>query len=250
VIVAVKDNPTGLALTLQSLAAQGHVDLEVLVIDGGSQRATLEVLDRFPQLIDYRESGLDSGIADAFNRGISRAHGCYVAILNSGDRWTAETLSRVRSAVRELGEPDILYGHVRFVDAAGRSYVIRSDLSRHHQRAYLFHPCLFVRRDCYSRIGVYDTSYRLAMDSEWTHRAIARGAHFAPLNAVLADMELGGISDTAYVEALDEFRRSVVSHGLTTPLLAWVHYWRVRLGKGLRRLHLGDRQQAGSEPDR
>lgn len=251
-VVAVKDNPAGLDATLRSLQAvqslQDRSGLEVLVIDGGSQPPTLEVIERFAELISYRESGQDRGIADAFNRGIERATGTYVAILNSGDCWLADTLEQVRRSAMQHDCPDVLHGDVRFVDARGAGYVVHSDLRRHHQRAYLFHPCLFVRRDCYERLGGYDTSYRLAMDSEWTHRAIRRGARFMAVDAVLANMELGGLSDTGHVVALGEFRRSVVSHGLARPATAWFHYWRVRLGKrlgGVRRLLRGQGDPGG-----
>ena len=236
VVVAVKNNPTGLAATLSSLERQDAAALQVIAIDGGSTPPTLEVLDRFGDLLAYRESGLDSGIADAFNRGIAQATGHYVAILNSGDTWTADTLARVRDGAGAAGCPDVLHGDVRFVRSDGSTYVVRSDRTRHHQRAYLFHPALFVRRDCYASVGGYDSRYLLAMDAEWCHRAMVKGVRFAAVDAVLANMELGGISDSRYAEALREFRRSVIGHGLASPAAAWFHYLRVLAGKRLRAL--------------
>lgn len=241
VVVAVKDNPTGLAATLCSLQLQNAPDLQVIAIDGGSDAPTLAVLDRYSGLLAYRESGLDSGIADAFNRGIAQATGRYVAILNSGDTWTADTLARVRDAVRNADCPDVLHGDVRFVRSDGSTYVVQSDRARHHQRAYLFHPALFVRRDCYASVGGYDSSYLLAMDAEWCHRAMVKGTRFAAVRAVLANMELGGISDARYAEALREFRRSVIDHRLASPAAAWFHYLRVLAGKRLRALLRGGR---------
>ena len=232
VVVPVKADPGGLQRTLESIPHSPLVEL--LVVDAGGCDATRSLLEQMAARLAHRESGLDTGIANAMNRGINKATGTFVAILNAGDEWVGDTVEQLQSAATRHPDAEVLYGSIRFKRADQSTYVVHPDLSRMHQRMWLFHPSLFVKRDTYARLGGYDESFKLAMDSEWCHRAIASGVCMEQVDAVLACMELGGRSDTRYVSALAEFRRSVVAHRLTNPIAAWVWFCVVATGKAVK----------------
>lgn len=230
VVIPVKDDPSGLSRTLDSLPRT--VELQIIVIDGESASATRAVIDANEARLDYWESGLDSGIADAMNRGLARATGNHVAILNAGDTWLPETLGRVRHAIAMHPGADVYHGTIEYVSPQGGvCHRVEPQVRRLPERMFVFHPTMFVARDCYRDIGGYDTGYAYAMDSEWCHRALAAGRSFHTIDAPLARMALGGRSDVNYRDALREFRRSVMHHGLATRTQAYRSYATSLTGK-------------------
>lgn len=225
IIMVVKNDRHRFRRALSSVLEQMTDELEVIVIDGGSTDGTLEVIKARAQHLAYWETGQDSGIADAFNRGIQQATGDVVAILNSDDHWMPETLSLVREHALRFPDVSVFYGAVRYEDpVSGYAYVRTPRLASLKYRMWLFHPAIFVRRDAYTRVGLYDTRFTHAMDAEWCHRALSAGERFQEIPAVLASMSLGGVSDRDYRTSLAQYRDSVIRHGLCGRLEGWLYY--------------------------
>jgi len=232
IVIPVLDDAQGLKRTLASLPSSPN--LQIIVIDGGSSDETLEVIDAHAE-IGYWESGQDTGIADAMNRGIGRAHGEYVAVLNAGDEWMPDTLPVVLETIEAHPGVDIVHGTIEYFDEHGHTHQVRPQVEKLGRRMWMFHPTMFVARACYGRIGVYDLSYSLAMDAEWCHRALAADASMVEIKQPLARMALGGRSDTRYRQALREFRRSAIAHRQATPFAAGFWYVLIVAGKTLAR---------------
>lgn len=91
--------------TVESVLSQTYPEVEYLIIDGGSSDATLAKLKPYREQIDVLVSEPDRGMYDAMNKGIARASGDVVAILNSDDVYIDnEVLARVASAfAQDLG---------------------------------------------------------------------------------------------------------------------------------------------------
>ena len=237
IILPVLNNSHGLQQALDSILSQALLTVELIVIDGGSKDGTLEVIESYKSHISYWESGLDSGIADAFNRGIAHATGDIIGILNSDDILEPNALSHLMSAIEQMPTADIYYGSIRYYDPQHQSSTIRRPyLSNMHKRMSIFHPAIFIRQSCYQKVGDYDCRYTHAMDSEWCHRAIAAGMKFHEVPAVLATMSLGGVSDIEYKQSLKQYRDSVIQHKLTKPLTAHFYYYFYLTVKAVMRL--------------
>lgn len=71
--------------TLESVAAQNYPELEYIIVDGGSSDSTLDTVDRFSELVTLCISQPDQGIYVAMNKGVQRATGEVIGILNSDD---------------------------------------------------------------------------------------------------------------------------------------------------------------------
>lgn len=80
--------------TLQSVTEQGYPNLEYIVIDGGSQDNSLDVIKRYTDAITYWVSEKDSGQAEAINKGLRRATGEIVTWINSDDLLLPHALER------------------------------------------------------------------------------------------------------------------------------------------------------------
>ncbi len=79
------NNKEGLRKTIESVICQTFRDYEFIVIDGGSNDGSVEIIKEYSNKISYWISEPDSGVYQAMNKGIVRAKGDYLNFMNSGD---------------------------------------------------------------------------------------------------------------------------------------------------------------------
>jgi glycosyltransferase len=213
------------------LSQQAHFSIEPIVIDGGSTDQTLKVLSSYRSRLAVFISEPDRGIYDAMNKGVARATGDVVGILNSDDRYAD---NRVLERVAEvLQDPtiDACYGNLVYVD--GRDRVIRYwRAGRYRPSSYHLgwmppHPTFFVRRSAYARYGTFDTSFPIAADYELMLRLMVRyRIKVRYIDAVLVRMAAGGNSGRspwtvvrAGVEVFRSWRKNRLAYGYFAPVL-------------------------------
>ncbi len=209
--------------TLASLQAQTFRDFEWVVADGGSTDGTLALLQQATGLDARVESRKDRGISDAFNKGLARARGRYVAMLNADDWYNPDTLARVADAVAATGA-DVVCGRLQYVEEDGRPGAVfgaRPELLRRFMSVN--HMAMWARRGLFEAHGGFREDYKAAMDYELALRFHARGARFHVEEHVLANMSLGGVSDRKWRLALREVRRAQRELGVGR-VQAWAQY--------------------------
>ncbi|MCK9424866.1 MAG: glycosyltransferase [Ignavibacteriaceae bacterium] len=155
----------------QSVLTQTYTDYEQIVADNQSQDATLQLIREeyeskrsLERLIVVSE--MDSGISDAFNKGIALASGEIIAFLNSDDYYFNEDVFQKVSDAFVNEEILFVHGNIFFEDEKYGSN-IRKPLMCPVQQAMPFnHPAMFVRKKCFEQAGLFDTTFRIAMDFE------------------------------------------------------------------------------------
>ena len=103
--------------TLESVATQDYPSVEHIVVDGGSNDGTVEVLKNFPRLVWVSEK--DEGHYHAMDKGTRMASGEIVAILNADDCYRPGVLSQIAAAFKHHPDWDGLFGDIVFVDGEG-----------------------------------------------------------------------------------------------------------------------------------
>lgn len=215
---------------LESALAQKHAhELELLVMDAGSTDGTLEILDQYRDGISVLVSEPDQGIYDGMNKGIARATGDVIGILNADDRYSDPlVLQDVADAFSRDESIDACYGDLVYLNNAGR--IVRywkAGCSRSLKWRLGWmppHPTFFVRRRVYQRYGVFDLRYPIAADYELMLRLILKhGISLTYLNRVMMNMAPGGNSTRSpirIIKANMEVFRACHSHGMRGMLLA------------------------------
>jgi glycosyltransferase involved in cell wall biosynthesis len=148
-----------LADTIQSVLSQDHKKWEHIIVDGGSTDGTLDLLRKYPHLQWISEK--DEGHYHAMNKGIDRATGDVVAILNADDCYREGSLAHVARGFVANPAWDGLFGDVIFVDGKGREIYRRKeavfdyDVLRFSGVCYIIHPTMFLRRTAFQKIGTF-----------------------------------------------------------------------------------------------
>lgn len=182
---------------IETALGQTHEEIEVIVVDGGSTDGTHEVLERYVE--DDRVSMLtdsDDGIAHARNRGIEHARGAFVCPLDDDDRWHPEKIERQLAAFERQDETCGVVYSGGVVRRNGR--VVRTYRPRRSGRIY---PAILadfglnpysshmIRRECFERIGGYDTDFPHGEDWEHCIR-LAREYEYAFVREPLVERRL------------------------------------------------------------
>ena len=189
--------------TMESVLAQTHKDIEYWVIDGGSEDDTLGLIKEYEPLFDGRMKWIsepDNGLYDALNKGISRATGDVVGILNSDDFYTSPTvLEQVAAGFSD--DVDAVYGDIHFVRPSDLGKCVRyysSKLFRPWALRFGFmpaHPSFYVRREVYERCGGYALDYKLAADYDMMVRLLYKEKiRCRYLSVDMVTMRTGGMS--------------------------------------------------------
>src|SRR5205823_1249630 len=114
------------------------------------------------------------------NKGISRASGDIVVILNADDCFPPGVFGKIIQAFEEHPDWDALFGDVLFVDGQGRKIYQREEAVYDYKVLlygldYICHQTLFVRKEVYSRLGGYrHKDFRNSADYEFKLR-LGRG---------------------------------------------------------------------------
>jgi glycosyltransferase involved in cell wall biosynthesis len=96
---------------LESVSNQSYPHLEAIVVDDASTDGTIEALAarQFPMPVQIVRLEKNSGPSEARNRGIARAMGKYIALLDSDDHWLPEKIAvQVATAERSANPASVL----------------------------------------------------------------------------------------------------------------------------------------------
>jgi len=191
IITVVKNAEDSIQKCIDSIEMQSFKNYEYIVIDGNSSDGTLDILALNSNKIDKFISENDQGLYFAMNKGLNLARGRYVGILNADDSYCDSALEQVYNTI--IAEPsiEIVYGGIIDLGEGSREfYIDAQDLSK----TMIFHPTCFVSRSLYSRIGLFDTKYKVAADYEFMTRAKRLGAKFKGIKGPIVFFSPGGYS--------------------------------------------------------
>ena len=203
IITVVYNNRATVLDALMSIKRQSYKNIETIVIDGCSTDGTVDVLNSNKDLISILVSEPDGGIYDAMNKGIQRASGDIIGILNSDDIYDNE---RVIDLVVEEFEADrsldILYSDLVYVSRGNVDKIIRKWKSSTYTRNFFEygivppHPTVFLKKRVYEMAGVFNLNFSLAADYEFMLRIFKKhNFNSKYVNEVFVKMRLGGATN-------------------------------------------------------
>lgn len=171
IITPVFNNKDFIEECIKSVESQSYLDMEHIIIDGGSTDGTLEILKKYKDKIKV-VSEKDRGSYDAMNKGINLAEGDIIGILNSDDIYfNKKVLKKVADCFidKNIGA---CYGDLIFVKKNNLNKLVRYWKAGEYIESKLNygwmppHPTFFVRKSIYDKYGVFNLNFKLASDYE------------------------------------------------------------------------------------
>ena len=230
-ITACYNSAATIRTCFDSVLSQQGVDLEYIIVDGGSIDGTVDIIKEYSTRSNCFKwiSEPDQGMYDAINKGIKMATGDIVGILNADDVLAAnDTLAHIAAAFTP--DIDALYADIRFVRTGDSLETLRVARTVRYCSAakwkpWMFrfaamvpHPSFYVRRECFSRLGGYSLDYRICADFELELRYL----YLAKLKSVylpecVVVMRMGGASTCGWRANMEINRQDLQalrSHGI------------------------------------
>jgi glycosyltransferase involved in cell wall biosynthesis len=211
--------------TIKSVISQNYNNLDYIIIDGGSNDGTIEIVNKYKEHISTIVSERDNGISDAFNKGISRATGDVIGIINSDDYLLEGALNKIASEFD--GKSDIYCGNI-LIEDIHTGLKFREIPSTKYSIIPIFchvaHQGMYVTKQAYSKYGAYNTSIHYPMDLEFAMRAYRLGAKFHYINYDIGVFRTGGVTSDKLSKKKKDYL-SIVKLNNGNSLQAYFYYY-------------------------
>lgn len=200
--------------TIKSVIAQNYSDLEYILIDGGSTDNTMEIVNRYKEYFSVIVSEKDKGVADGFNKGVIRATGDIIGIVNADDIMYSGTAGKLAEVYD--GVTDIYYGDRIVVDNENntRCFQKAKQLSVMEYCLPFCHQSAYISKKCYKKFGLYSLDYKLCLDYELILKMYKGGALLKYVEYPLCEYSFGGCTYTNPWKTNKENVEIAVKYGL------------------------------------
>ncbi|MFA0496973.1 glycosyltransferase family 2 protein [Vibrio sp. 10N.222.54.B11] len=182
--------------TLDNIKSQSIDTFELIVVDGGSKDNSLDVVDKYCDIVSTLISEPDTGIYNAMNKGIKLATGDYVIFMNAGDSFVDEnTLANIEQEMSDNPGFDIYYSDAIYVKATSE-HIHHAEHSLIMSKMPFNHQSAVINRCLHDDI-LYNEEYRISSDYDFFLRAHKKDAKFHKIETKIARHSLDGISVTS-----------------------------------------------------
>lgn len=228
--------------SVDSVLEQSYENLELIVVDDGSDDGTWELFENFPdRRLSYIRCGENLGACHARNLGAERAAGELIAFQDSDDSWHKDKLEKQVKHLKATGA-DLSFCGMNRISSTGSSF---------YYPVHPFHPekgleemlaenragtqTMLMRREVWKTLR-FDESFRRYQDWDFSIRAAERFS-LAYLPEALADSEVGTDSISALVNSYQALLHLYNKHlSLYRQYPASDAVMNRRMGKRLRRI--------------
>jgi glycosyltransferase involved in cell wall biosynthesis len=170
VIVAAYNAEKFISRTLDSILSQTYKNLEVIIVDDGSQDRTLKIIESFARkdhrIIVVKQS--NSGVAAARNLAIEHSQGEYIAPIDADDIWYPQNIEKQLQCLLQ-SNPSVGLSYAWSIDIDEDDLPMSTrDSTEEGEVCLKFVKRNFIgnasstliRRACFEKIGGYNTKLR------------------------------------------------------------------------------------------
>jgi glycosyltransferase involved in cell wall biosynthesis len=219
VITSVYNGEKYLEDCIKSVLNQSYDNFEYIIIDGGSTDKTIEIIKYYEQSISYWVSEADSGIYDAWNKGVEKAKGDWITFLGSDDKLLPDALEIY---VKHIGDHtnrdklqfvssliELVDDQMNHIKTVGHPWIWK----QFKRKMTTWHVGTFHARHLFTAYGIFDSSFKISGDYELLLR-VKNKLNTSFINKQTAKMRTGGISDTNLLEANRETYKAKIKNGV------------------------------------
>lgn len=219
------NNSKGLEQTIQSVIKQTYINIEFIIIDGGSSDDSPQIISQYQNQITFWCSEKDSGIYNAMNKGIKKSTGDYCIFMNSGDIFYNE--KSIEYIYNETHfNADIITGAT--IDDKNTIWFAPTDkqLTLHYLlKSSISHQATFIKRELLTQF-LYSEDLKIVSDWEfWIKTLIMNNNTFISSKIIVCKYDRNGISNSPeHYHLLINERNKVISRLIPKKILSDYNY--------------------------
>lgn len=234
VLTTVKNGAKTIGVTLNSVISQDHINIEYIIIDGGSTDDTVNIIRSCSdkRIRFYIEK--DKGVYYGMNNAIAKANGDVIAILNSGDYYYDDNvITKICHIYQEVSNKNIVInGGILLLNERGNilKEIVRktSDMAYKHLLMPINHPAFFVSKSIYEKYGNFNTNFRIGADYEFVLRLLQNKVNFVFIRdicTVVSPLGLSSYNNNIFLALNEQYAiRSLYTNLLFNKCLYFVGY--------------------------
>lgn len=197
IITVVYNGEKYLEQTILSVINQSYINIEYIIIDGGSTDGTLTIIDKYKESIDCWVSEPDKGLYNAMNKGIRKAKGELIGMINSDDWYETDAVKLMVNALLNNINKTIFHADRYDVKSNGERSVRKFNPSVFKFKYYGMtynHPSMFITCREYQK-HLYNENLRSHSDYQFVLEALLEDeSKFLYIPKVIVNYRLEGIS--------------------------------------------------------
>ncbi|MEA2028559.1 MAG: glycosyltransferase family 2 protein, partial [Campylobacterota bacterium] len=204
--------------TIKSVIEQDYPNIEYIIIDGGSNDGTIDIIKKYEKNINYWVSEPDKGIYDAMNKAILKASGKWINFMNAGDYFVDKhVVSLVTKKINFTAS--IICGDIIMTDEdhTNKKYRQSMGLNSIWETIPCWHQAMFIST-ALMKSNLYDTQLQIASDYDFMLKSYTQGVYFQFLDMPICYFLLGGINNqkalTTKIETLFVLSRYIKDESL------------------------------------
>ena len=233
IIISVLNGSKYIEEVIKSILNQNDENFELIIIDGGSNDGTIEIIRNFNSPKIKWISEPDKGISDAFNKGIKLATGDYINFQGDGDGFlNSSSISDLFSNL-DLKEKPIVCGNIQRIDINGNLLYKTKIKKRFDKKSLLFkmslpHQGLFISKEFFAKYGEFDLNNKYCMDYELLLRAFHDFPEVITKDIVVSNWRADGLGEGKTLEILKEYHKIKLKNKVASkPLLIVIHIYSI-----------------------
>ncbi|MDT0556026.1 glycosyltransferase family 2 protein [Patiriisocius hiemis] len=224
IIIPTYNSENTLAVVLDSIVSQTCKDIEIILQDGKSNDATIEIANSFKKLIPslhiYQEK--DSGIYDAMNKGMDKATGDWLLFLGGDDQLYENTTLEMSTSILQKSNANVVYGNAKIIGNTGWAndgdiYDGIFNIQKLFKKN-ICHQAIFYKRDfILNNIGYFNLNYKQCSDWDFNLRCWSKQP-FEFVDLIVSNFKAGGVStDAIDTLFMNDYLSNVIKYFGITP---------------------------------
>lgn len=200
-----------------SILNQSYDDYEYIIIDGGSNDKTIDIIKKYENYLAYWISEPDKGIYDAWNKGLLKANGKWIAFIGSDDLLYPNALKLyVEHINKHSNQRKLEFVSSRIELVSQNLLPIRVvgepwSWNEFKKEMITWHVGTFHSKVLFDKYGLFDVTYKISGDYEFLLRA-KDSLVTSFINDITARMRVGGVSNMNLSLASAETYRAKINN--------------------------------------
>ena len=221
IIIATYNASNTIKKCLECIASQKTDECELIIIDGNSSDETVNIVKSFGKVIDYFITEPDSGVYDAWNKGIKVSNGDWIMFVGADDLLLPNAINDYLNILKyneRVKEVDYICAKNEYVDKNGKLLKIlgmKPSWNKMRKMMVAAHVAsLHNRKHLFNEIGLYNLNFKICADYELLLRKGNRLRYLFIPNHI-ARMTVGGVSFSTKA-VIESYRIRSMHHSVSS----------------------------------